>query len=416
VSDVAVRIEHLAKRYVIGEAKHEHRTLRDAVADSVGTLWGRMSRKRARRAPPTVWALRDVTFEVGHGEAVGIIGRNGAGKSTLLKILSRVTPPSSGLAEIHGRIGSMLEVGTGFHAELTGRENVYLNGAILGMPRAEIRANFDAIVDFSGVERFLDTPVKRYSSGMYTRLAFAVAAHLSPDILIVDEVLAVGDAAFQKKCLGKMDEIAQQGRTVLFVSHNMGIMQSLCTRGIVLADGAVVCDGTAERAAQFYLSGLETAAAESLGERTDRSGSGAVRLHEIEITSRNGSPGTLMSGGPARFRFVMNGVCRQSWCGFTIYDHMGGPVTHLSSRNRAPDDRENGNQRELICEIDELPLVPGRYRVAVALSGDGEVQDHLSAAAYFNVEHGAIRGRPVHDQGAWGRVVLPHRWIVPSQR
>jgi lipopolysaccharide transport system ATP-binding protein len=361
--------------------------------------------------------LRDVSFEVRHGEAVGFIGRNGAGKSTLLKILARVTRPTAGRAEIYGRVGSLLEVGTGFHPELTGRENVYLNGAILGMARAEIRDKFDAIVDFSGVEAFLDTPVKRYSSGMHTRLAFAVAAHLNPDILIVDEVLAVGDAAFQKKCLGKMGEIAQQGRTVLFVSHNMGIMQTLCKRAIVLADGAVVFDDITDRAASFYLGGLEAAAAESLADRVDRSGAGAVRLHAIEITSGNGNPGILMAGGPARFRFVMNAACLQGWCGFTIYDHMGGPVTHLNTRQRSPEDRDNGGHQEFVCEIDELPLVPGRYRVATALYGNGELQDLLSAAAYFNVEHGAIRGRPVSSaQGAYGRVALPHRWILPSEQ
>jgi lipopolysaccharide transport system ATP-binding protein len=415
MSNVALRIEHLAKQYVIGTAKHEYGTLRDALTEAVCGLSRVVSGKRERRRSSSIWALRDVSFEVRHGEAVGIIGRNGAGKSTLLKILSRITAPSGGRAEVYGRIGSLLEVGTGFHPELTGRDNVYLNGAILGMRRSEIHAKFDAIVDFSGVEQFLDTPVKRYSSGMYTRLAFAVAAHLDPDILIVDEVLAVGDAVFQKKCLGKLGEMAQTGRTVLFVSHNMGLMQTLCRRGIVFQDGEVVCDDTSDRAAAMYLNGLETAAAQSLAERTDRQGAGAVRLDRIEITSGNGNAGSLVAGGPARFRFIANGSFQQqSWFGLTIFDHMGAPVTHLSSRHRSPDDCDDGGEREFICEIDELPLVPGRYRIAAVLFADGELQDHLAAAAYFNVEHGAIRGRPVADQGGnYGRVVLPHRWILP---
>jgi lipopolysaccharide transport system ATP-binding protein len=415
MSNFALRVEHLAKRYDIGAKKQPYGTLRDSIVGIVGRLSGAALGKSKTSLPTSVWALRDVSFEVRHGEAIGIIGRNGAGKSTVLKILSQVTHPSKGRAEIYGRVGSLLEVGTGFHPELTGRDNVYLNGAILGMSRSEIRSKFDAIVDFSGVEQFLDTPVKRYSSGMHARLAFAVAAHLDPEILIVDEVLAVGDAAFQKKCLGKMGELAQSGRTVLFVSHNLGIMQSLCQRGIFLAHGVVACDDTAERAATFYLGQLEAAANESLGERTDRSGSGMVRFHNIEITSSNGNAGVLTTGAQARFRLVMSGVCQQPWCGITIYDHMGGPITHLNSRLRSHEDRENGSPREFICDIDDLLLLPGRYRVAAALYGNGEVQDHLTSAAYFNVEHGAIRGRPVSEQAGYGRVALPHRWILPSQ-
>jgi lipopolysaccharide transport system ATP-binding protein len=414
MSNFAIRVESLSKQYNIGAAKQQYGTLRDVLAEAAGR-WRRVARAKRKAASKTsFWALRDVSFDVRRGEAIGVIGRNGAGKSTLLKILSRITPPSKGRAAIYGRVGSLLEVGTGFHPELTGRDNIYLNGAILGMSRREIRAKFDAIVGFSGVEAFLDTPVKRYSSGMYTRLAFAVAAHLDPEILIVDEVLAVGDAAFQKKCLGKMGEVAQEGRTVIFVSHNMGIMQSICRRGIVLVDGQVACDDTTERAVSLYLSQLDTAASECLAERTDRSGPGVVRLHEIEITSNGGRPGILATGAQARFRLVMSNVCQQPWCGFTIYDHMGGPVTHLNSRLRSDDDHEDGSPREFVCDIDELPLLPGRYRLAAALFEHGELQDHLTAAAYFDVEHGTIRGRPVTEQGAHGRIVLPHRWVLPS--
>src|SRR5215470_13963358 len=244
-ADVVIRAEGLGKKYLIGHAAERERyvALRDVLIRGVHNLWRKtadMARGRAVVAGDTVeefWALRDVSFEVRRGEVLGIIGRNGAGKSTLLKVLSRITEPSEGRVTIRGRVASLLEVGTGFHPELTGRENIFLNGAILGMTRAEIRRKFDQIVAFAEVERFLDTPVKRYSSGMYVRLAFAVAAHLEPEILLVDEVLAVGDAEFQRKCLGKMSEVADEGRTVLFVSHNHSALRSLCTHGIVLRDG-----------------------------------------------------------------------------------------------------------------------------------------------------------------------------------
>ncbi len=246
-SDVAIRAESLGKKYVIGHQAERggYVALRDVLMQGAQSAWSR-TRDLVRGKPviagdtlEEVWALKDVSFDIRHGEAIGIIGRNGAGKSTLLKILSRITDPSAGRVTIKGRVASLLEVGSGFHPELTGRENIYLNGAILGMTRREIRRKFDEMVAFAEVEKFLDTPVKRYSSGMYVRLAFSVAAHLEPKILVVDEVLAVGDAAFQKKCLGKMEDVAQAGRTVLFVSHNMGAIRQLCTRGIYLANGTV---------------------------------------------------------------------------------------------------------------------------------------------------------------------------------
>src|SRR4051794_31967620 len=243
MSDVAIRVDHLSKQYRIGGKQEQYKTLRDTISSAAGKpvrmVRSRIgpSSERKSKAHITIWALKDVSLEVKRGEVVGIIGRNGAGKSTLLKVLSRITEPTEGYAEIHGRIGSLLEVGTGFHQELTGRENIYLNGAILGMSRADITRKFDEMVAFAEVDKFIDTPVKHYSSGMYLRLAFAVAAHLEPEILLVDEVLAVGDAAFQKKCLGKMGEVAQEGRTVVFVSHNMGAIRALCNRGVVLSNG-----------------------------------------------------------------------------------------------------------------------------------------------------------------------------------
>jgi lipopolysaccharide transport system ATP-binding protein len=245
----AIRVEDLGKRYRIGGMPSGYRTLRDALASGL--------RRLSRREPPlpkdTIWALRHINFNVERGQVLGIVGRNGAGKSTLLKLLSRVTDPTEGKAEIYGRVGSLLEVGTGFHPELTGRENIYLNGAILGMKRAEIERKFDEIVDFSEVRKFIDTPVKRYSSGMYLRLAFAVAAHLEPEILVVDEVLAVGDAEFQRKCLGKMSDVAHEGRTVLFVSHNMSAILRLTEETIVLDKGQIVMRGPTPEAVDFYM-------------------------------------------------------------------------------------------------------------------------------------------------------------------
>ncbi len=263
MSDIAVRVVNLGKMYTIGAAPDRYRTLRDTLVNFVREPIRRL-RYGAGSGKETFWALRDISFEVKQGQVLGVIGHNGAGKSTLLKVLSRVTEPTAGYAEIHGRVGSLLEVGTGFHPELTGRENIYLNGAILGMRRAEIDRKFDEIVDFSGVEKFIDTPVKRYSSGMYLRLAFAVAAHLEPEILVVDEVLAVGDAEFQRKCLGKMSDVAQSGRTVLFVSHNMSAILRLTEETIVLEHGQLALRAPSPQAVDYYLS---SGFAES-GERT----------------------------------------------------------------------------------------------------------------------------------------------------
>ncbi len=258
MTDTAIRIEGLSKQYRIGTKQQAYRTLRDSLTGAASAPFRalrsklRKSRVGTAEDDSLIWALRDISLEIKRGEVVGIIGRNGAGKSTLLKTLSRITDPTTGYADIHGRIGSLLEVGTGFHPELTGRENIYLNGAILGMRKSEIKRKFDEMVAFAEVEKFVDTPVKHYSTGMYLRLAFAVAAHLEPEILLVDEVLAVGDAAFQKKCLGKMGDVAKEGRTILFVSHNMGSIRSLCTRGIVLDEGKVLYDGEVSKGIEAY--------------------------------------------------------------------------------------------------------------------------------------------------------------------
>lgn len=305
MSDIAIRIEGLGKRYRIGARQQGYRTIREKVNDAAlapfraarslvnrngqpnaSPLPGNGQSARGKRQPETFWALRDVSFEVKRGEVVGIIGRNGAGKSTLLKVLSRITEPTVGEIDIYGRVGSLLEVGTGFHPELTGRENIFLNGAILGMPRAEILRRFDEIVAFAEIEKFIDTPVKHYSSGMYVRLAFAVAAHLQPEILLVDEVLAVGDAEFQKKCLGKIGAEARKGRTVLFVSHNMTVINQLCSRAILLADGRVVSDGKSGTVVGEYLGrGIENGGQRVWDEQSPSPGIDKIRLHSVKIVS-----------------------------------------------------------------------------------------------------------------------------------
>jgi lipopolysaccharide transport system ATP-binding protein len=279
----AIEVEHLAKRYQIGGHRElQYKTIRDTLASLV-------RRGETRSVRETIWALDDVTFSINAGEAIGIIGRNGAGKSTLLKVLSRITEPTRGHARLHGRVGSLLEVGTGFHPELTGRENIFLNGAILGMGKAEIARKLDEIVAFSEIAQFLDTPVKRYSSGMYVRLAFAVAAHLDADILIVDEVLAVGDASFQRKCLKKMEDIGQHGRTVLFVSHNLASITRLCSRAILLEKGHVERDGAAHEVVRFYLhSDLGTTAAREWPDPQAAPGNEVARLRAIRVRTHDG--------------------------------------------------------------------------------------------------------------------------------
>ncbi|NJD56674.1 MAG: ABC transporter ATP-binding protein [Nitrospirae bacterium] len=294
--DPIIQIENLGKRYIIGHQQSQGRysTFRESVTESLKTAGRRLSRRLSTAASGNdryeeFWALRDISFEVTQGERVGIIGRNGAGKSTLLKILSRITEPTTGRVRLRGKVASLLEVGTGFHPELTGRENIYLNGAILGMTKAEIRKKFDEIVFFSEIEKFLDTPVKRYSSGMYVRLAFAVAAHLEPEILIVDEVLAVGDAQFQRKCIGKMDEIGNQGRTVLFVSHNLAMVNALTTKAVLLADGRAVENGPTGQVIDRYMQMMSSDIGLALADRTDRKGNGNLVIVDFAIEDAQGS-------------------------------------------------------------------------------------------------------------------------------
>lgn len=295
MTNLAIKAENIGKQYHIAAEKRQYNTLRDAIADTAKAPFRRarnLLRGQATGAAElneTFWALRDIDFQVAQGEVVGLIGRNGAGKSTLLKLLSRITEPTEGEIRLHGRVGSLLEVGTGFHQELTGRENVYLNGAILGMKREEIDSQFDAIVAFAEVEKFIDTPVKHYSSGMRVRLAFAVAAHLNPEILLVDEVLAVGDARFQRKCLNQMQDVGQSGRTVVFVSHNMSTITRLCERAILLEDGRITADGPAHQiVAQYMASGSGTSAERVWQNPARAPGAEAARLYAARVRNDQG--------------------------------------------------------------------------------------------------------------------------------
>jgi len=293
MSDIAIRVENLSKQYRIGGPQAPYKTIRESLTEAVRAPFRRLASvvrgQSSAVTNETIWALKDVSFEVKRGEVVGIIGRNGAGKSTLLKILTRITEPTEGRAEMHGRVGSLLEVGTGFHYELTGRENIYLNGAILGMKRAEIERKFDEIVDFSGVEKFIDTPVKHYSSGMHVRLAFSVAAHLEPEILLVDEVLSVGDYEFQKKCLGKMGEVSREGRTVLLVSHNMTSINNLCGRSLLLEHGKVAMNGNTPDVIQKYLASVHDRSGQIVWDDPHTApGNDRRRLHSVQTLSAEG--------------------------------------------------------------------------------------------------------------------------------
>ncbi|MCP4895418.1 MAG: ABC transporter ATP-binding protein [bacterium] len=419
MSRVLIEANGLGKQYRLGQFVGGGRpsTIRDAVT-AAGKLWfgkRRGGEKRTKSGKEYVWALRDVSFDLREGEVLGVVGRNGAGKTTLLKILSRITEPTTGSVTLRGRVASLLEVGTGFHPELTGKENVYLNGVALGMSRFEIKRKFDEIVEFAGVESFIDTPVKRFSSGMQLRLAFAVAAHLDPEILIIDEVLAVGDAAFQSKCLRKMESVARnEGRTILFVSHNMGVIRTLCTTGIYLEDGQVRGQGPIEEQIGRYLATTGECTTEAdLSIREDRSGDGRVRIVGVRLADSEGNDRpAFLSGQDVRIEIEYEAeelAGRSQWA-ISLFNQRGDKICHLDSGDRHGSLSELARAGVSGVVVRRLPLPPGAYSGDLRVITDGVVADYLQRAFSFRVEAGDFFGTgrvtPSHGEITY----MDHRW------
>jgi lipopolysaccharide transport system ATP-binding protein len=419
MSQPIIEVRGIGKRYRIRGQRESSGDLRSELASSARRLTSVFrSRSPVSGRSEDFWALRDVSFGVAEGEAVGIIGRNGAGKSTLLKILSRITPPSEGRVVMRGRVASLLEVGTGFHPELSGRENVFLNGSILGMSRAEVRRRFDEIVAFAEVERFLDTPVKRYSSGMYVRLAFAVAAHLEPEVLIVDEVLAVGDAAFQKRCLGKMGDVAQRGRTVLFVSHNLAAMSALCSRAVLLEAGRVVADGPADATVRRYLATVGEVSSTRLADRTDRAGSGPLAFTEAWVEDEQGNRVEAVRSGSmvtlaASYTTRGGAEVRNPYIAFALRDSNGNSLTDLGNESAGYGWEVLPPSGCVRCTLPSLPLNEGDYYFSAYCRVKGVVSDfvldvrgfHVSAGDFFGTGKLPARRFPV---------LFPQSWHVES--
>lgn len=392
--DITIKAEGLGKAYRIGAAETRSKTFAHAAASWVTKplknfrSLSSLNTSAEQGGENLVWALRDISFEIRKGEVVGFVGRNGSGKSTLLKILSGVTSPTEGRAVLSGRVSSLLEVGTGFHPELSGRENIYMNGTILGMMRSEIDRKFDEIVAFSGVERFLDTPVKRYSSGMKVRLGFSVAAHLEPEILIVDEVLAVGDAEFQKRCLGKMEDVANSGRTVLFVSHNMGAVQNLCTRAIALHYGAFVDEGAPEEVIQNYLARTVPQSANGFAtDNPERLTTSSLRLTNGRIRNAAGDPVShLNAGDEARFEFDYENPDDHDRLTFVVeIANDRGIVVYYLNADHAGAVLTGQRYGRVSCTIPKLGLPIGHYTVRTVIKSRGDEKDKIPAALSFNV-------------------------------
>ena len=418
MDETVIRVEALGKRYRIGEVV-SYRNMRRALAKTATAPLRWMGLGTNYEDDNHIWALRDVSFQVNRGEVVGLIGRNGAGKSTALKILSRITEPTEGRAEICGRVGSLLEVGTGFHPELTGRENTYLNGTILGMKKAEIRDKFDEIVAFAELERFIDTPVKRYSSGMYTRLAFAVAAHLEPEILIVDEVLAVGDAGFQRRCLGKMQDVAKGGRTVLFVSHNMAAIESLCSRTVLLRDGRLVAAGPTRQVLDAYMSQVSEAAQVQLAERTDRHGSGIVKSVAVEVRNAQGEPIPAIRTGQD-VQIAVKYVSEQESVGgvsfmINFWSLQNQLLFKCSSDLYQPPFTLDARTGYFVCTIPKFPLNPGTYSIELYCQMGGAVSDNISHALRVDVEAGDFFGGGHSSADARGGMCVEHGWTLMGE-
>lgn len=411
-----IRVEGLGKQFRIGARQVPYKTLRESIVRAAQAPF-RLFERNGKSEDRTIWALKDVSFEVMPGEVLGIIGRNGAGKSTLLKILSRITEPTTGQVDLYGRVGSLLEIGTGFHGELTGRENIYLNGAILGMKFGEIERKFDEIVAFAEVEKFIDTPVKHYSSGMYLRLAFAVAAHLEPEILIVDEVLAVGDSSFTKKCLGKMDDVAKQGRTVLFVSHAMSAVQNLCGSAMVLTQGQIKFYGETERAIKQYLADEESQVGVcDLSTIQNRNGSGKMRLTKFWVEDSTAAQVATITSGEScslvvEYDSVEECLRRGVFLSIIIHTLTGMPVSAINTRLSGQNFETAPQKGRIRFEIPKLPLTAGRYVVDLSLATHNgyEMMDAIKSAASFDVSDGDFYGSgyagshhaPAMIEGRW---------------
>jgi len=433
MSDTVIRVENLGKKYIIGHQRNGSDGLRHVLQDKLTApfRWARSKAQRAKSRPSSsgltsdlrplpsedFWALKDVSFDVTQGEVVGIIGRNGAGKSTLLKILSRITEPTEGRVRIRGRVASLLEVGTGFHHELTGRENVFLNGAILGMTREEIKRKFDEIVAFAEVEKFLDTPVKRYSSGMCVRLAFAVAAHLEPEILIVDEVLAVGDEAFQKKCLGKMDKVAQQGRTVFFVSHNMPSIKRLCTTAILLSDGRIVERGNPGSVVAAYLQSDSARRGMVELADSDHQTKSPVQVRTVEVLNSKGQRSDLLHFGETiiiRLGVEIKQPITAARIGIGI--HANG-VRVSTLHTPTVDLTQSSQLQSFTCTLPSGNLLPNVYSLHVgAYRAETGGLDWVPDAISFRVEAVGVDGSNDHDPRDWGLIKLDACWESDSLR
>ncbi|NLG98781.1 MAG: ABC transporter ATP-binding protein [Chloroflexi bacterium] len=419
--EYVLRAENLGKKYYIGR-KEKYKTFRESLIQAVTAPVERAVQVMKGRSQHVsglnqeMWALRGVNFEIRQGDVVGIIGRNGAGKSTLLKILSRITEPSTGRARVRGRVGSLLEVGTGFHPELTGRENIYLNGAILGMRKAEIDRKFDEIVDFAETEAFLDTPVKHYSSGMYVRLAFAVAAHLEPEILLVDEVLAVGDISFQKKCLGKMGDVARTGRTVLFVSHNMAAISSLCSRAFLLDRGELVFEGDVPDAINRYMESTLSACQTPLRQRSDRQGDGRLRFTEVTFINGTGQPvNAAVSGQPLtallKYETSDGRSARNVDMDLAFYGALGQLLFLCKVQLARGNFEVLPPQGVVACRIPRFPLTPGRYRYKLWCQVNRVTADRIEDAGVLPVEAGDFYGSGyLPNKNPEGIVMVDHEW------
>ncbi len=413
-----IQARGLGKKYSIGGRKESYDTLRDAIVSAARNGFGRVRRIGQTNVldDNIVWALREISFEVQYGEVLGIIGANGAGKTTLLRILSRITRPSTGSAVIRGRVGSLLEVGTGFHPELTGRENIYLSGAVLGMRKSEIRSKFDEIVAFSGLEKFLDTPVKRYSSGMSVRLGFAVAAHLEPEILLVDEVLAVGDAEFQKKCVGKLENVATRGRTVLFVSHNLGVVEHLCTRVLLIEKGHLVKDGNPQEVIDAYLCSNESSSTSvDLRSHPHRDPTAIPVFEHLEIENAT-APGKVLRMGDGlrvRLRYRMPPNVDGLRVGITIDDLLGQRLVNFSPSHQCPELLDKAPLAGTIeCVIPHLNLIAGNYFLTLICSHRGGPLDKIGRAVPLAIGESNVFNTGQIPNRTHGYLFLPSEWAI----